>query len=323
MIEVAISNLNFDIAYEIAKELPNFDEVQIAAILAAMEAKGYDAEVIAGFAKGISEKSAVDLGKVADTCGTGGDKASTINVSTAVAIALSTVHPVAKHGNRSISSKSGSADVLEVLGVNIEMSPELAKKMIDETGFAFLFAPLYHKPFAKVGAIRKKLGIRTIFNIVGPLSNPAKPAYQIIGVSDEDLLTEIARAVDMMERRAVVVHGSGLDEVSPSKETLLAIVDDGVDIIKVTPEDFGVRRVSIVECKSSVESAERIRSVFAGKGLKEDRNFIAVNFAAAMFAIGYEDLKEGVEIFENKIEDGEILAKLEEIVCRSTSTCRQ
>lgn len=323
MIEVAISNLNFDTAYEMAKEMPNLDEIKIGAILAAIEAKGYGAEVIAGFARGVSERSAVDLGEVIDTCGTGGDGANTINVSTAVAIALSTVHPVAKHGNRSISSKSGSADVLEALGVNIEMHPEFAKKMINEIGFAFLFAPLYHRSFAKVGKVRKKLGIRTIFNIIGPLSNPANPAYQIIGVSDRDLMMEVARAADMMGKKAIVVHGSGLDEVSPSKDSLIAIVDNGVEITVVSPEDFGIQRVNVVECKSSMESAERIRSVFAGRGLKEDRNFIAVNFAAAMLALGYEDLRENVEIFESKIENGEILTKLEEIVCGSTSTCHQ
>ncbi|WP_202320459.1 anthranilate phosphoribosyltransferase [Archaeoglobus neptunius] len=317
MIEVAFKKLDFDSAYNLARELPNLSEVEIAAILGAIEAKGYDGEAIAGFASGVVEHSSVDLGIVADTCGTGGDRAETINVSTAVAIALSTLHPVAKHGNRSVSSKSGSADVLEAMGVKIEMEPDFARKMVDESGFAFLFAPLYHKAFLRVASVRKRLGIRTIFNVIGPLSNPAKPAYQTVGVSGEDLIDPVAEAVELMERRVVVLHGSGMDEVNPSGETKVAIVDGGVDKLTLTPEDFGVERQRIVRCKSPEESAERIRSVFQGTGLEEDRIFIAINFSIAMYSLGFEDLKENVEIFNEKLESGDFARKLEEIICRS------
>jgi anthranilate phosphoribosyltransferase len=320
MIEAVLKGLDFDSAYHLAIELPKMDEPSIAAILVAIEARGYDSEVIAGFAKGVMEKASVNLGEVVDTCGTGGDGISSINVSTAVAIALSTLHPVAKHGNRAMSSKSGSADVLEALGVRIEMDEEMARSMIKNTGFAFLFAPLYHKTFARVGAVRRKLGIRTIFNIVGPLTNPANPVAQIVGVAKEELIMPVAEALSLLGRRAVVVHGSGLDEVSPKDETLAAVVDKDVERLRLTPEDFGVEKSRIVPCKSSEESARRIKSVFCGEGLKEDKNFIAVNFSAALFALGYEDLRENTEIFGEKLENGEFRAKLEEIVCRSTNT---
>ncbi len=320
MIKEVILGLDFDSAYRLARELPEMSEVEIAAVLAALESRGYGADVIAGFVKGVVDGVSVDLGKVADTCGTGGDRAGTINVSTAVAIALSTLHPVAKHGNRSVSSKSGSADVLEALGVDIEMNPEKAKRMVEETNFAFLFAPLYHSQFAKVAGVRKELKIRTIFNIAGPLSNPANPVAQLVGVADEGLVGVVAEALDVMGKRGVVVHGSGIDEVHPGRESVIAIVSKGVDVITLTPADFGVESTKLLQCHNSAESAGRIRAVFSGRGCKEDTNLIAVNFATAMYAVGYEDLKENVEIFFEKIESGEFMRKLEEIVCKSTST---
>ena len=319
MIGAVLKGLNFDTAYELATEIPRMDEVEIAAILGAIEAKGYDAEVLAGFAKGVVEGAKVDLGEVADTCGTGGDGAASINVSTAVAIALSTIHPVAKHGNRAVSSKSGSADVLESLGVNIEMDEAKAREMISETGFAFLFAPLYHKSFARVVRVRRKLAIKTIFNIIGPLTNPANPVAQIVGVTTQDLVRTVGEALSILGRRGVVVHGSGLDEVSPSGKTNIAIVSGDVELLSLQPEDFGVERAKIIPCHSSEESARRIKAVFSGRGLKEDKIFIGINFATALLALGHEDLRENLEIFEERLWSGEFAGKLEEIVCKSTS----
>ena len=320
MIADVVSGLDFDSAYRLARELPEMSEVEIAAVLAALEARGYNADVIAGFVKGVVDNVSIDLGKVADTCGTGGDNAGTINVSTAVAIALSTIHPVAKHGNRSVSSKSGSADVLEAMGINIEMEPEIARRMIEETGFAFLFAPLYHSQFARVAGVRRKLKIRTIFNIAGPLSNPANPVAQLVGVADEKLVMDVAEALDMMGKRGVVVHGSGVDEVHPGRESVVAVVSKGVDVLTLTPADFGIEGTKPLQCHSSTESAERIKAVFAGRGCKEDTNLIAVNFATAMYAVGYEDLRENVKIFFEKVESGEFMRRLEEIACKSTIT---
>ncbi len=318
MIEEVFSSLDMEKAYEVAKKLPELDEIEISAILAVLEAKKYDAEVIAGFAKAILEKSRIELGRVFDTCGTGGDKSETINVSTAVAIALSNFTRVAKHGNRAMSSQSGSADVLEKLGIKIDLSPEEAKGLIEKTNFAFLFAPRYHKDFAKVAKVRRKLGIKTIFNVLGPLVNPANPERQITGVSSEELLKIVSESMELLGKKGIVYHGSGIDEVSPSGKTMALIVERGIEKIDLTPKDFGIREYRIVPCKSSEESANRIRAVFENKGLEEDFALIAINFSLAMFAIGYEDLKENVSIFKEGVEKGEFLRKLEEIACRST-----
>ncbi|MEM3762119.1 MAG: anthranilate phosphoribosyltransferase [Archaeoglobaceae archaeon] len=320
MIEAVFSSLDMEKAYEIAKKLPELDEVEISAILAVLEARKYDADVIAGFAKAILEKSRVELGRVFDTSGTGGDKSETINVSTAVAIATSNFTRVAKHGNRAMSSKSGSADVLEKLGIRIDLSPEEAKGLIEKTNFAFLFAPRYHKEFAKVSGVRRKLRIRTIFNVLGPLVNPANPERQIIGVSSEELLKIVAESMEILGRKGIVYHGNGIDEVSPFGKTTAFIVENGIEKIELTPRDFGVNECKIVPCKSPEESANRIKAVFENKGLKEDSVLISMNFSLAMFALGFEDLKENVSIFNEKVESGDFLRKLEEIACRSTSS---
>ncbi len=310
---------NFESAYRLALELPSMSDSQIAAILAAIEADKYSGEVVAGFARGVLDMCVkVDFGDVFDTCGTGGDAASTLNVSTAVAISLSTLHPVAKHGNRAISSKSGSADVLDSLGIRSELTPENAKKLLEETDFTFLLAPLYHPCFARVSQVRRKLGMRTIFNIVGPLANPAEPKRQLLGVSSEDLLQPVAEAMEILGRSGLVVFG-GIDEVSVSGETMVAVVENGIDVLRLTPADFGIPETRIVPCRSSSESARRIRAVFSGSGLVEDIRLIAANFAAALFALGYDDLSDNVELFYDKVESGEFAAKLEEIVCKSTN----
>ncbi|MEM1670483.1 MAG: anthranilate phosphoribosyltransferase [Archaeoglobaceae archaeon] len=319
MIEALFGNLDMEKAYEIALKLPELDEIEISAILAGLELKGYNAEILAGFSKAILDKVKLNLGKVFDTCGTGGDLSATINVSTAVAIAVSVFKPVAKHGNRAVSSKSGSADVLEKLGIKIEQPEEFARRMINETNFSFLFAPLYHKAFAKVVGVRKKLRIRTIFNILGPLVNPANPERQIIGFSNEKILRDVAETLSLLGRKGIVFNGAGLDEVNPGGETVAYIVEGSVERIKLIPADFGLSEAKIIPCRDSEDSANRIKAVFANQGLEEDKKFIAINFATALYALGYEDLKENVEIFNSKLESGEFLRKLEEIVCKSTN----
>ncbi len=323
MIEILFGNLDMEKAYEIALKLPEMDEVEISAILTGLELKGYNAEILAGFSRAIMERVRLELGRVFDTCGTGGDLSSTLNVSTAVAIAVSLFTPVAKHGNRAVSSKSGSADVLERLGVRIEQPAEVARRMIRETNFAFLFAPLYHSSFAKVAGVRRRLGIRTIFNVLGPLVNPANPERQIIGVSSDKLLLPVAETLSLLGRKGIVIYGNGIDEVNPNAETTAYVVDNGIEMLKLRPYDFGVRECRIVPCRDSEDSAKRIREVFANSGLEEDRNLIAINFATALYALGYEDLKENVDIFNEKIRTGEFLRKLEEIACRSMNTSIQ
>ncbi|MEM4748071.1 MAG: anthranilate phosphoribosyltransferase [Archaeoglobaceae archaeon] len=317
MIEIVFGKMDMEKAYELAKALPDLEEVEISAILAALEAKGYDSEILAGFAKAILEKSSINLGKVFDTCGTGGDNSKTINVSTAIAIALANFTRVAKHGNRAMSSKSGSADVLEKLGFKIDLPPEKTEKLISETNFAFLFAPIYHKSFLRVAAVRKKLKIRTIFNVLGPIVNPANPKKQIIGVSNEPLLYIVAEVLELLGREGIVYYGNGLDEVSPNAETTAIFVENGLEKIIFTPEDFGIERTRIIPCNSSEESAERIKAVFSGRGFEEDKKLLAINFALALNALGYENLRENVSIFEEYIENGKIARKLEEIICKS------
>ena len=313
-------NLSFDEAYELFNEMLGESEVRIAAVLSALQTKGYTYEEVAGFAKAMREKAVrVNAGDVLDACGTGGDKSCTINVSTAVAILSSCFLPVAKHGNVSVTSKSGSANVLEALGVEIRLQPEDAERMLKECNFAFLFAPLYHPALKKIMPVRKELGIKTIFNILGPLCNPANPSYQLLGVSDESLLETVSRALKMLNvRHALVVHGYAgvkLDEVSPCGITKVAEVSGrDIEFYELTPEEFGVREVKPVRCESAEESASRIEAVLSGKGKEEDVNFILINASAALYASGVAgDLKEGVEMARNAIEEGNAIRKLEEI----------
>jgi len=221
---------------------------------------------------------------------------------------------VAKHGNVSVTSKSGSANVLEAFGVNINMDPEDARKLIDETNFTFLFAPRYHPALKKIMPVRKQLGIKTVFNVLGPLANPAEPDYQIVGVNSPDLVEKIAEALKLLGvEKALVVHGSGLDEISPSNETIIAEIGKDVEIYNVTPEDFGVEKSKIQPCSSPDESAERIMKVFSGE-INDDANFILINASAALYAAKVaSDFKDGVELVRNAIEDGEVLKKLREV----------
>ena len=310
-------NLSFEESYELFNQLVNESPIRIAGILTALQTKGYTAEELAGFAKAMRDNAVkVDLGEVMDTCGTGGDKSFTINVSTASAIILSCFTRIAKHGNVSITSKSGSANLLEALGINYKLNPDQAKILIEKTNFTFLFAPLYHPTLKNVMPVRKELRIKTIFNVLGPLANPSNPSYQLIGVSSLDLVDKVASALEFLEvKKAYVVYGNGLDEVNPKGETIVAEVGDGVERLKLKPEDFGLEPVNIKPCYSPQESAERIKAVLSGKGSKEDKNFILMNSALALDLIE-NDLKSCVELVESVF--GEIaIKKLEEIVCLS------
>ncbi len=307
-------NLNFEQAYELFNRILNESDVRIAAYLAAMQTKNYTFEEIAGLAKAMRDKALeVNLGIVADTCGTGGDNFSTINVSTASSIILSCFTKVAKHGNFSITSKSGSADVLKELGIEINMTPEKARQSIEKTNFAFLLAPNYHPALRKIMPVRRMLGIKTIFNVLGPLANPAKPAYQLVGVNSAELVEKVANALKMLDVKALVVHGSGLDEVNPHNETIVAEVGNSVEIYKIAPENFGIAKTKIIPCKSAKESAKRILKVFSGS-INEDANFILVNTSAALYACRIaSDFKEGVEMAKNAILEGEVMDKLKEV----------
>ena len=312
-------NLSFEDAYELFNSLLKESPVRIAGILTALQTKGYTAEEIAGFARAMRDKAVkVDLGDVMDTCGTGGDKSFTINVSTASSLLLSCLTKVAKHGNVSITSKSGSANLLEALGINYRLNPKEAKALMEKTNFTFLFAPLYHPALKVVMPVRRELGIKTIFNVLGPLANPSNPKFQLLGVSSPDLVGKVGEALTFLGvEKAYVVYGNGLDEVNPKGETTVCLVNEDLEFFKVTPEDFGLKPTKIIPCHSPFESAERIRAVFEGKGRVEDRNFILINSALALNLIR-EDLRECVEILSDLLGE-KATKKLEEVSCLSRS----
>ena len=317
-------DLTYEEAYNLFNNLLNESEIRIGAYLAALQTKGFTSEEIAGFAKAMRDNAVkVDLGSVCDTCGTGGDGFSTINVSTAVSIVLSCFKKVAKHGNVSITSKSGSANVLEALDIKIDSSPEEAKKMIDETNFVFLFAPKYHPALKKIMPVRKELGIKTIFNILGPLANPANPDYQIMGVNSPDLVEKVGDALKLLGvKRALVVYGNGLDELNPNDYSTICEINENKEneIYQIHPRDIGLTPSKPIPCGSPDESAKRIIDVFSGK-INEDRDFILLNAAAALYASDVaSDYKEGYEMAKNAIDDGIVLNKLKEIQNYSKST---
>ncbi|MBA2868568.1 anthranilate phosphoribosyltransferase [Methanococcus maripaludis] len=309
-------NLSFEESYELFNMLLNESEMRIAAYLVALQTKGVTADEIAGFAKAMRDNAVkIDLGEVTDTCGTGGDGSKTINVSTAVSIILSCFTKVAKHGNVSITSNSGSANVYEALGCKIPETPEDAKKSMDKTNFAFLFAQKYHPALKKIMPVRNELKVKTIFNILGPLANPANPKYQILGVNSSELCDNVAIALSKVGgiKKALVVYGNGLDELTPNGTSKITEYDGKFDTYEVTPKDFGLNYSKIIPCESPDESAKRLIDVFSGK-INDDRNFILMNAAAALYTSEVaSDFLEGVEIAKEAIESGKVLKKLEEI----------
>ncbi len=307
-------DLSFEEAYELYNVLLKESDVRVAGYLVALQMKGYTAEELAGLAKAMRDNAVrLDLGDVCDTCGTGGDGASTINVSTASAIILSMFRRVAKHGNVSVTSKSGSANVLDALGIKIDLNPDEVKRVIERTGFAFIFAPLYHPTLKRVMPVRRELRVKTVFNVLGPLANPASPRYQIVGVNSPDLVTKVAEALRILGvKKALVVHGSGLDEVSPKGETVVAEVGRDVEVYKVKPEDFGIKPVRVVPCSSPAESARRIYEVLSGRGIEEDRVFITLNAAFALYSADVSDIYDCFEIVKSVL-NGDAASKLEEI----------
>lgn len=296
------------------------DEARAAAFLTALRMKGEAASEIAAAAQVLREQmlNLVPInGPVLDTCGTGGDESGTFNISTAAAlVAAGAGIPVVKHGNRAVSSRSGSADVLRELGANIEAGPEWAQKCLDRIGFAFCFAPHFHRGMAHVAALRKKLGIRTIFNLLGPLANPANAPYQLLGVGKAEILDPLAGAIaELGTRQAVLVCSrDGLDEVSLAAPTMVRLVrGDKYESLEWTPADFGLGIVEAHEIRADgpVESAAIIRSVLNGQDGPARRMTLA-NAAAALWAAeAVGTLREGVERAEAAIASGAAQAVLE------------
>ncbi len=302
----------------------NATDAQIGAVLTALRMKGETVEEISSAAEVMRQKAVKvpvkDKSKLIDTCGTGGDKVNTFNVSTITAFVVAGAGAkVAKHGNRSVSSKCGSADIMEALGVKIDLSPEKVAEAIEKIGLGFLFAPIYHPAMKNVIKQRRELGIRTIFNILGPLSNPADAKFQLMGVYDKDLVEPLAKVLlNLGIKRAFVVHGiEGLDEVSITTETVVAELDEqDVSIYKVKPEDFGLRSASLSDIEGGdLEYNKKIAlDILQGKDNSAKTDFVALNAGFALKAVGLvEDVKEGVQLAKDTIYSKkayEILEKL-------------
>ncbi|MGE5329354.1 MAG: anthranilate phosphoribosyltransferase [Deltaproteobacteria bacterium] len=299
-------------------------QAQIGSFLTALRMKGETVEEITGFVKTMRKKAECIYPKVdfsVDTCGTGGDCAHTINISTGAAFVVSAAGiPVAKHGNRSVSSKCGSADVLEELGIIIDLQPAEVEKCIEEIGIGFMFAPNFHKSMKNVGGARKELGIRTVFNILGPLTNPANASGQLIGVFKKELADTMAEVLLRLgTQRAMIVHGSdGLDEITVSGSTFITQINEG-EIINytLTPDDFGIKKSSVEELRGGekAENALIIKEILNGRKKGAARDAIILNSAAALY-IGNKakDIYEGVILANDIIDSGKAARKLEEFV---------
>jgi len=303
-------------------------DAQIAGFLTALRLKGETVEEICGFAKVMREKATRVQAdpRVIDTCGTGGDAQGTFNISTAAAlVAAGAGVQVAKHGNRSVSSASGSADVLRTLGVNIDATPAQIEACMAETGIGFLFAPLLHGAMKHAIGPRRELGIRTVFNVLGPLTNPAGARRQLLGVYASSLAPTMALVLKALgSERAMVVHGhDGLDEITLSDETTVAELRDGeVQEFVIGPDDFGMRRCPLeaIRVSHAEESAARIRSVLAGEA-GPARDIVVLNAGAAIVVAGKAaDMMDGVELATRAIDSGrarEALARLVEVSNRA------
>ena len=276
---------------------------QIAAMLIALKVRGANTEEITG-AVAASLQNAKAFPRpdypFADIVGTGGDGQNTINISTTSAIvAASMGAKVAKHGNRSVSSKSGASDVLTALCVNVNVTPEQARQALDEIGVCFLFAQQYHYGFRHVAPVRAALKTRTIFNILGPLINPARPTYHLLGVYASELVKTYAEtAVALEHQHSFVVHGSGLDEVALHGETQVAEIKNGkIEYFTLTPEDFGLKTQSLETLRGGEpqENAQMLTALLQGKGKAEHANAVAANTALLLKLFGHDDLKQNVQ----------------------------
>lgn len=296
---------------------------QIAALLTAMHLKGETVNEITGFARVMRQKSTVIKTKhslLVDTCGTGGDGGGTFNISTTAAIVVAGAGaPVAKHGNRSVSSRCGSADVLEELGVRVDLSREAMEECLDTVGLAFLYAPALHRSMGYAAAPRREIGIRTVFNILGPLTNPAGAQAQVLGVYNPPLAETMARVLARLgASRAFVVHGAGgLDEVSLAGPSVLCEVKDGYvrkGILDPNKFGFDYSPVSSLAGGSTRENAVIVRQILEGeKGPRRDT--VVLNAALALMAGGKaRNILDGIEIASCSLDSGRALAKLNELV---------
>ncbi|MCR4689305.1 MAG: anthranilate phosphoribosyltransferase [Saccharofermentans sp.] len=327
-------DLTYQEAYETMNEIMDgvSTPTQNAAFLAALSTKSARFETIdeiTGCAAAMREHATkVDRGdmEVLEIVGTGGDKAGSFNISTTSAFVIAAAGvKVAKHGNRAASSKSGTADCLEALGANINLEPEACVKLLSDVGFCFFFAQKYHTSMKYVGAIRKELGFRTVFNILGPLTNPAVPDYYLLGVYDQYLAEPVAHVLKSLgAKRALVVYGEDkLDEISGSSETFVAeLCEDGIiKTYEIKPEDFGFARGTKEDVLGAdpETNAQITRDILSGKIEGPKLNVVLMNSGAALYAAGKaRSISDGINIAKELIDNGEALKKLDEFVDMST-----
>lgn len=293
--------------------LGRLEPAEIAGMLIALRMKGETAEEMIGAAHALSA-AALSFDRpnyqFADCCGTGGDGSGLINVSTATGfVAAAAGLPVAKHGNRSVSSRCGSADVLEALGTTIELSPERARRLLDEIGFCFLFAPAYHPGMKHAALVRRQLSVRTVMNLLGPCINPARPPVQLLGVADPKMLRKIAQTLDAVGvSEALVVHGSGLDEVALHGDTRAIRLSRGdLTEVEISPEDAGLERapLNVVTGGGVEENAVRLRTLLDGDGAAAEADIVILNTAALLYTAGKSaTLKEGAELARDTLLSG-------------------
>jgi len=302
------------------------DPIVLSSALTALKIRGEQPDEIAGAAQALLA-AATPFPTVdelhADCCGTGGDNMNTINISTTAAfVAAACGLKMAKHGNRSVSSKSGSSDLLEAFGINLTQTPEQAKSCLDELGICFLFAPQYHAGIRHAMPVRQTLKTRTIFNVLGPLLNPTRPQVQLMGVYDESLIRPIAETMDKLGvQRALVVHGSGLDEVALHGETKVAELNRGmITEFTLSPEDFGVERYDVSELRGgdAAENKVIIERLLSGHGTAAQQAAVAINVSALLVVAEIaEDFKQGTALAMAAINDGRALALINQLAAKS------
>ncbi len=295
------------------------DDVKMSALLVALKAKGETSDEIAGAAEALRESSEIfhtgglDL---ADTCGTGGDGAHTVNISTAAALVVAQAGVlVAKHGNRAISSRCGSADVLEKCGVKIDADPALAYRALKEIGICFLFAPQYHAGMRHAMSVRKQLGMRTMFNLLGPLANPARPRWQVVGVYDPCLCDLVAQTLGKLGcESALVVHGAGIDEIGLHAATQAALWRGGKTItMEINPKDLGLESAALEDLAggSATDNAAWLEKLLSGRADRIHKQAVAINAGALLWISGRSaDLRQGVAKALDIIESGSAADRL-------------
>jgi len=334
-------NLKEEEAIEVMREImeDKATPAQIASFITALRMKGETIEEITGCAKVMREKATkikvdkdnivdldrdeinVDYETIIDTCGTGGDGTKTFNISTVTAFVVAGAgFLVAKHGNRSVSSECGSADVIKGLGINLDIPVEKVKECLEKIGIGFLFAPLYHSAMKYALGPRREIGIRTIFNILGPLTNPAGANVQVLGVYNPDLTETLVSVLkNLGSRSALVIYGEGsLDEISIIGRTKISQLKDGqIKTYYIQPEDFGFKKAILEQIKGgdALKNAQIIIDILSGKEKGAKRDIILLNAAAAFFAAdAAKDFKEGIEMAKKSLDSGRALKKLEDLI---------